>query len=1674
MFTNRLNSPWVAGFITLLVLFVAGAVSIALEKPMGAIAGRISLEEKGFNLSTYDVRGNKVYVLAVGPRGGNIIERGAWVNPDGTFKIAQLPVGEYNLWVRATGFSTTEQSGIFVDDAKTTQLKDAVHLAILEPSVNVGASSRVFTTREVPHFWTNAQGSDRVTVRIYRKDILQLMANAGENSSLEFSSDLSLYKPYGRQKAGPLFEQEKPIQTLERRLNRDNEDWARADFKLNKPLPAGEYVVTAEVRNLKGSRDWNIMWFSVSDLGLIIKQAPEKTVVRAIDLNTLQPVPDVNVQLFPKNSPNAAELGHMRTGRDGFASMSVPATQRNETYYNFLAVGSQGQNRAFGGIDLYNELKESYQTYFYTERPVYRLGQMVYYKGISRLKTTDGLKAPKPGLSLNVTIEDPDNTKLWEGRLATTAHGSFNGTWQIPADGKTGAYQLTINYPDGSTSYQNFEVAQYRKPEYQVEVLPLDKRVTAGQKARVRIRATYYFGAPVTNARIKYSVYAASDWSGRFRLMPRPAYYGYYDDWEDDDTSYYEDRSYAGDYISEGYAQTDDTGEALVEFDTRPLSLPQDEPYSDTEDKRYTVQAEVTDLSRMSVVGSGVASVTAGDFTLFVQPKNYVTRAGEPVKAEINAVDYEGQPVANRTVTVSLVRWNWDRVKGEYRGKTTEGTATITTDAEGRAAVTLPTAGKLFTDNYYLTAQTQDNAGHTIYDQSGIWISSEHYPYVLDGMAAQQEAFSIKLDKKVYQPGEVARAMITAPLTGREQADVIVAIEGSKLHEYRVVHMDATARMIEIPLKSDYEPNVYVTATLVAPKHQFYNQSEMIKVSPDEHFLNIRISTDKPRYKPGETATYTVQATDPNGKPAQNTELSLGVVDESIYAIRPDPARDIRKFFYNKRYNAVSTLSSFPEEYSGGPDKIEPRLRKDFRDMAAWFPTLITDAKGVAKATVKLPDNLTTWRATVRGINLQSDVGSAVAKVLATQDLIVRLALPRFFTQHDEGLLTAIVHNYTDREQKVALTLKASPQFETREALVQQLSVRPEQAARYSWPVRVTDSGDALVNIRAVGQTEGDAMELRLPIRPLAIEMTEAASGVLKADPASVAIPLKIPAGVSPQTANVVLSIAASSLGPVLNGFDALIDYPYGCTEQTMSRLIPSAIAWQLHRKLDVPLSLDAQKRFDDVALKGLARLKDYHNSDGGWGWWRFDQSNPYMTAYVMEGLHLLRESGRPVGEDELGYHWQQDGIALLKRASAELAGQLGEPKIASDRWLQIERQLDLAYMQYVLSHYGQKTDAKVGRYLLGRLNQLPPEALSLMTLAYHQLGETQAARSSYEALNALSETVDGMTSWDHTLRLRKKLGFKEADYTYRFTGVESTALGLRAAAAMEHPKDSETSASRLEAIERWLIFQRNANGWDNTKTTAQVLRAMMAKALSTGKPSDIDFKAVSNLWQESETFGASNWYEPERVTRTALSEIEGQAIRLEKLGRGALYYTSLLSYWLPLKPGEPVPQKSLPEGLKIRRAFYRIHAEPVGPEGTMRFKTSEIPGNEVRAGETVLMKVLVDSPLALPYVIVDSALPSGGEVVSNDPRESLVDEADASNTEMNGDWGSWWWAHQDLLDDRVVMFATSLPAGKSEFHALVRMELPGTFQMNPVKLEGMYSKAIRAYSSVDTLRVKE
>ncbi|MBX9686137.1 MAG: carboxypeptidase regulatory-like domain-containing protein, partial [Candidatus Obscuribacterales bacterium] len=950
------RNPLLSWELLLLKILFFGLVAVLLSRPVGSISGRIAMKQDGFNLYSYNMKQHKVYAIAIGPRDGVEEERGVWVDNDGHFEIDQLPVGEYTLKVRVPGFSTTYDNGIFVEEGKNTELNSPIALDIAEPSVTVGTNSRVFTSNEKPAFWAHSQGATSMSVKLYRRDLMKILGTPEEKKlGVEISSDLSLYKPYGQEKKeDPAFKDLKPVKEWTRTLQPDSQDWCYENFKTDETLPPGDYFAAVEVSNIKHTVDRGVLWFTVTDLGLIVKQDFNKTVVRALDLRTLKPVEGVAVEVRSRGDANAASSeteaddtgaaegaklaqtvllskGSAKTGKDGFVEFGVGNSLSKGCNANLIVCGFKGEQHAYGGMSMYRSAGEQHKTYFYTDRPIYRLGQSVCFRGICRDLEGNGFKNPGE-LSLNISLEDPDNTQIWSGKLKTNKFGTFNGVLEIPKEGKTGAYQINITYPDGSSSYERIEIDEYRKPEYKVEVTPIDTRVSAGSKARARIKAVYYFGAPVTNAKVKYTIYSQNDWYGRYRLMSRPDYYDYFDDWDSSGSDYY----YGGDYVSEGEVQTDAAGEAIVEFDTKDGSSDLEGIFdSSYEDKRYKVEVEVTDISRLSVLSSGFVSVTKGDFVLFVEPKSYIAKVGERISSNVRAVDYSGNPVANRTIRMQLLRRLWDRNDHYYRGTKIYEELDVKTDKDGKAHVDFDTKAKFQTDTYYIVGSATDDGGHSIRQSQSIWVASDNEPYYLASDDAQKEPLSVKLDKEVYKPGETIRAMISAPVTGKEGAQAIVSVEGVQLYNYRTVDLKASATLVEIPVEKAYSPNVYVAVTFVSAKRQFYTANQMVKVAPQSNFLNITVTPDKVKYHPGDMATYTLKALSNDGKPAANVELSLGVVDESIYAIRAETAGDIRKFFYSQRSNNVTTICSFPEEYSGGPNKIEPRVRKDFKDTAA-------------------------------------------------------------------------------------------------------------------------------------------------------------------------------------------------------------------------------------------------------------------------------------------------------------------------------------------------------------------------------------------------------------------------------------------------------------------------------------------------------------------------------------------------------------------------------------------------------------------------------------------------------------------------------------------------------------------------------------------------------------------
>ena len=378
-----------------------------------------------------------------------------------------------------------------------------------------------------------------------------------------------------------------------------------------------------------------------------------------------------------------------------------------------------------------------------------------------------------------------------------------------------------------------------------------------------------------------------------------------------------------------------------------------------------------------------------------------------------------------------------------------------------------------------------------------------------------------------------------------------------------------------------------------------YQGAKYLKVPPVSHQLNVNIATDKAQYRPGELAQYSVEVTGSDGKPARGAELSLGVVDEAIYAIRRDMMQDPLAFFFGREWNMVHTEDSLNFYFNGEagkrrmrlaalrdpsrlaqlkPDRmVQPKIRKAFPDTAFWAADLVTDAAGKAQAKVEFPDSLTTWRATARGVTADTRVGGTIAKTIVRKNLILRLAVPRFFVQGDEIVISALVHNYLTTEKTVRVSLDVKG-LDVVEGSTRDVRVAPRAECRLDWRVRAQQVRSAVVTGKALTDEESDALELELPVNIPGVKQSQARGGALAAGSAA-AFDLTFPAKVQPGSRLLGIRISPSIAGSLFSALDYLTTFPYGCVEQTMSSFLPNIVVTQAVNDLGLKVSLDTAAR---------------------------------------------------------------------------------------------------------------------------------------------------------------------------------------------------------------------------------------------------------------------------------------------------------------------------------------------------------------------------------------------------------------------------------------------------------------------------------------------------------------
>ena len=668
-----------------------------------------------------------------------------------------------------------------------------------------------------------------------------------------------------------------------------------------KPKQKGAFVISVTFGNKVAYAG-----FFVSDIGLITEAGANATLAYAIDRKTGESINDVDLSFFM----GQRKLGMGKT-MNGLFYKELNDDDRNYAAANNIVypmvIAKYGDDVAVSDPYLYFGYGANlFSVYIYTNQPVYRPNSKVDFKGTIR-KSNVGDYQNYPSKDITVTIKDSKNAECYKQVLRTNSNGSFDGTYDVPDNAPVGTYYIYAMLDENQTYTGTFSIEEYKKPEYKVDITVDKDQYTNGDDIKGVVQADYYFGSPVQEADVEYNVYKKPYYKPWWYFSEWSWWYEDYYAQEDENAKYN-----SADFIYSGKGTLDKNGRFDFDYNIKEdFKAKQryyywyDENYSYETDYMYIIQAKVTDKSRRQIGSTKTVYVTRAEFYLTANTDKYLYKPDETVVVQVHSNNFSDKPVAaNFTGTVNRITWgrypDYKQQKdyvGSFSGFTREdgyGTGSFEAKEEGY---------------YEIRISSSDNNGKKV--------TTETYAYVSAGdmywWYNQSGNVQIIPDKDTYKPGETCKAMVITTVPG---ANVLITTQNDNILSYQVLKMEGTSKMIEVPVDSKGSPNFFISASYVNGG-AFYTGSKSVMVIPDEKFLNVSVTPDKSTYKPKDDGTLTVKVTDYNGAGVSNAEVSLGVVDESIYAIKQDATKDVKKFFYSPKWNTVGVHYSNSYSYYG-------------------------------------------------------------------------------------------------------------------------------------------------------------------------------------------------------------------------------------------------------------------------------------------------------------------------------------------------------------------------------------------------------------------------------------------------------------------------------------------------------------------------------------------------------------------------------------------------------------------------------------------------------------------------------------------------------------------------------------------------------------------------------------
>ena len=1339
-------------------------------------------------------------------------------------------------------------------------------------------------------------------------------------------------------------------------------------------LPPGLYLVEAMIGNYRA----HTLLF-VSDTVAVVKAASSGLLVWTARRDNGKPVPNTEVSW----TDGVGVLQSGATGEDGALVLQHVSPERS------YVIGSDPQGGVFVSENFYYD-SEIYNTKIYavTDRPLYRPGDAVHVKFIGRTFQSANQSTPAAPAQLKLDVLDPNGAPIATRNVDFASASGGEATFTLPSTAQGGGYTLRFDY-NGDSYGGAFRVAEYVKPHFDVN-LKMDKSDYAtGDTPKGKIALRYPDGKPVKNGKVSVTLRAQKvaivdgelRYSGLFPVK-----------------------------LEQQELQTDSDGNAT-------LTLP-----AAKEPSRYALTLFAQDgaayrvrVTREVLIARGATPYRLSTAKSFSQPH-------ERVSFILSALANRSTANPASTGTHKPAKWEWVRLESQTKA---EGTLSAAAP-DGRVSFPLE-----FDEPGSYMLSVKDDAGNLLAAASH-WVAG-------DGLKAIPGSVEIVFDRDRYRIGDTAEALITFPYA---VDDALLTLERDSVEARALLSKGAewlsltrvapTQWKARIKVGPEFAPNMTFSVLYVRDGEYVFQNAGIVVAKPS---IDLAVKSDKSVYAPGETVTLDLGST-LAGK-ALPAHLTVSVVDEMVYVLQPEIAPDIVDFFYHPRRNNVRTTSSLSfitydlalsamRGAPGGPQrgqynergvKVLERPRRDDIDTAAWQADLQTDASGHARMTFRMPDALARWRITVRAISADGTVGQRTAYVRSDKALYLKWSGPASFRSGDQPAIDMLAFNQGTSDVDAQWTVNGA-------GLSVDRKVTLKPGANYLALPRVAPAQGLVDASLRVNGKEMDRLQTSVSLgAPGWLDLREMPV-TLDANPKPLAL--------APDAQDVRVRIVSTGTSQFARVADDLIAYPYGCAEQTSSRLIPLALAYDA-------LGRDADSTAPGVAAaqstaQGLeARLRNQRQRlallagiNGAFGWWGDTTGgSAFITAYAYYADWL---ASRSLGITLPDSNWQH-ALDIYRDNGAK------EPLLhrALALWLLQQMGLPVAtpvsgvaglLAQQAVPMFDQDAKALSDAYgiedsLVFAAPDSPRGLQAAVVLTAYTARATNA--SVPEGFNTLAARARASLMTNPTPLIQSLLAM---------AGDAGTPVDANAVLAQ--------SSATYPTVDRalTLLWLRKAMGGSRAGDTAQPSPALQG-----------------NGWARTTTpTGTTLWTWTGAALPTSLD-----------VGGARPDVSALVSYRSRAAQASRLP-------VKIERALYRL--DPIAPSsdaekqaGRFTFEAHRIKAGDAIDSNALYVDEVTLTPQgksALHYGLLDVPLPPGGSVEATSWGVSIAGLPGAGE----GGSGPQPFARAASYEMGALSYHQPVPLldRPVALRQLVRFALPGTFTMPPARYFRMYQPEQKAY----------